>query len=86
MKFSISMPDELVKRIDVLAKESFCTRSGAITIAAREWVANQDAKKILPTLQAAIAEAAKGKTLSDEEQKQIDAFDSLVSFCNTGRA
>ena len=78
MKFSISMPDELVEKLDILAKENFCSRSGLITIAAREYVANQEAKKVLPALTDAIRSAAAGRALSEDEQRMIDAF-SLLS-------
>ena len=78
MKFSISMPDELVRKLDELAKENFCTRSGIVTIAAREYVANTEAKKMLPALEAAIrAAAAKNGELSEKDWKTIEAWSML---------
>lgn len=80
MKFSISMPDELVAKLDAEAKEIICTRSGAITVAVREWLANQEAKKLLPALQAALNSAAAGRSLSDEEKLRLDAFSALADM------
>lgn len=77
MKFSISMPDELVKKLDVLAEENYCSRSGVISIAVREWVASQEAKKVLPALTEAIKSAAAGRVLTDSEQHDLDLFLSL---------
>lgn len=79
MKLSVSIPDELVKKLDALAEANFCSRSGAVTIAVREWVANQEAKKLLPALTEAIKNATAGKVLSDEEQRQLDAYLYLAS-------
>ena len=80
MKLSISVPDELVAKLDAEAKEIVCTRSGAITLAIREWLANQEAKRILPALQAAISSAAAGRTLSDEDQKNLEVFTALTDI------
>lgn len=77
MKLSVSIPDELVKKLDALADANFCSRSGAVTIAVREWVANQEAKKLIPALTEAIKNAAAGKTLSEEDQRQLDAWEVL---------
>lgn len=73
MKVSISMPDELVKKLDVLAEENYCSRSGVISIAVREWVASQEAKKVLPALTEAIKSAA-GRVLTDSEQQDKGGF------------
>lgn len=77
MKFSVSMPDELVKKLDVLADENFCSRSGVITIAVREWVASEEAKKVLPALTEAIKSAAAGRDLTDSQQRDLDLFMAL---------
>lgn len=77
MKFSISMPDELVKKLDVLAAENYCSRSGVIMIAVREWVASQEAKKVLPALTDAIQTAVAGRTLSETQQRDLDTFLAL---------
>lgn len=77
MKLSISVPDELVEKLDEEAKRISCKRSGACTIAIREWLASQETKRILPMLQAAISSAAAGRTLTEEEQKNLEVFSAL---------
>ena len=74
MKLSVSLPDELVKRIDEEAERCMSSRSGLIANACREYITSQEAKRLLPKLRAAIEVAAAGKQLTAEEQAQIDAF------------
>lgn len=74
MKLSVSLPDELVERIDEEAKRNMSNRSNFIANACREYIANLEAKRLLPKLRAAIEVAAAGKQLTAEEQAQIDAF------------
>lgn len=78
MKLSVSLPDEIVKRIDEEAKITMNTRSSFIANACREYIANLEAKRMLPKIRAAIEVAAAGKQLTDEEKAQIDAFTLLA--------
>ena len=78
MKLSISLPEELVNRIDETAKETLNTRSSFIANACREYIAGLEAKRILPALELAIRGAAEGKQLTDDQRAQLDAFSLLV--------
>lgn len=80
MKLSVSIPDELVAKLDEEAKRISCKRSGAVTIAVREWLANQETKRIMPALQAALQTAAAGRALSDEDQKNLEVFSALADI------
>ena len=78
MKLSVSLPEEIVKRIDEEAKATMNTRSSFIANACREYIAALEAKRMLPKLRTAIEVAAAGKELPQELQDQIDLFTALA--------
>ena len=55
MKTAISVPDDLFKEVEKLAKEHHHSRSQVFVIAVREYLEKQASKKLLTTLNEAYA-------------------------------
>lgn len=78
MKLSISLPEEIVAKIDEEAKRTYNSRSSFIANACREYIASLEAKRMLPQVRAAIVAAAAGKQLTDDEKASMAAFELLA--------
>lgn len=79
MKISISLPEEIVAKLDEEAERMYASRSSVIGNACRDYLAKLEARKMLPEIRAAIVAAAAGKKLSDDQKANVAAFDLLAS-------
>lgn len=80
MKISVSIPDELLQKVDAETQNSSINRSALICNALRDYLTNLEAKRMLPKLKAAIELASAGKDLSEDDARDIDAFLRLASM------
>lgn len=78
MKLSISLPEEIVTKIDEEAKRTYNSRSSFIANACREYIASLEAKRMLPEIRAAIYAASQGKQLTDDQKASVAAFELLA--------
>lgn len=79
MKISISLPEELIVKLDEEAGRMYASRSSVIGNACREYLAKLEARKMLPEIRAAIMAAAAGKQLTDDQKANVAAFELLAS-------
>lgn len=78
MKLSISMDEDMKKRIDEYAKSNYASRSGIISIACNQFLNAAEATKAIKTMSMAMKKIADTGKI-DEEQKQIlQDFERLV--------
>jgi metal-responsive CopG/Arc/MetJ family transcriptional regulator len=67
MKIAISLPDEIFKEIEEVAKECDCSRSQVFVAAVREFLDRRNAKKLLEALNDAYRET---KTPEESRARQ----------------
>lgn len=84
MRVNMSLPEDLVKRLDEYAKENYTSRSGLVSLACNQFLLARDVRKTLIHVQAAMDSIAKTKQLSEEDAKQLDDFCRLLAMMNVG--
>lgn len=78
MKLSISMPDELLDRLDTYADANFMTRSGAITLMVNSYLDSREASKTLVAMTEFLKDLkVSGRPISEEDAKQIEFLEFL---------
>lgn len=78
MKLSISMDEELVKRIDEYAKDNYGSRSGIISIACNQFLNAAEATKMIKVMSLAMRKIADTGIVDKEQQIILQDFERLV--------
>lgn len=77
MKVQISMPDELLKKLDDYADQNYTTRSGAITMMVNNYLVSRQLSVQMQQVTDALTKMAAGGQLSEAEQQQLLGFQQL---------
>lgn len=80
MKISISMDDDLMKRIDEHADENYLSRSGTISIACNQYLNAAEASKAIKTMALAMRKIADTGTIDKESQEKLEDFERVVKM------
>lgn len=80
MKFSVSMPDELVKEIDDVADEMFMSRSAFLALSANTYLSSIKVQRTLTSLNLALAKISETGVLDDDTLAELDKFTSLTKL------
>lgn len=84
MKLSISMPDELLKKLDDYADANYTTRSGAITMMVNSYLDSREMTKQLGAMTEMLQKLnVRGELLSEDESKALEAFQYLSTLLPT---
>lgn len=74
MKVNVSLPDELLSRIDEYADANYMSRSGFLANAATQVLNSNDLINSIQTMSFAIAKIADSGEIDDDTMKQLEDF------------
>lgn len=77
MKVQITMPDELLAKLDDYADRNYTTRSGAITMMVNNYLVSRELTVQIQQVSEALMKMAAGGQLSDAEQQKLLGFEQL---------
>lgn len=77
MKISISIDDELLKKVDEYKDKHFLKRSAVFSIAVGNLILQDEMVKTLKAMQSALETVSQGKELTDEDKEKMDQFEFL---------
>lgn len=80
MKVQISINDELLKRIDDYADNSYTTRSGVISLATSQFLNSAEVVFAVRDMALCMRKIADCGTVDEETQKKLEDFERLSSM------
>ena len=79
-KAQITMPDELLAKLDDYADRNYTTRSGAITMMVNNYLVSRELTVQMQQVTDALCKMAAGGQLSEAEQQQLLAFEQVAKM------
>lgn len=80
MKISISINDELLRKIDEYSKENFLTRSGFLSLAANQYILQQEAMSTMKSLRSAVEKVSETGEMDEQSEADMKKFMELASM------
>lgn len=80
MKLQISIDDELVKRVDNYAEKNYLTRSGLISLACNQFLAQNESLMAVKDISLAIRKIADTGKVDEETESKLREFESFVNM------
>lgn len=80
MKISISLPDELVQKIDECADDGGMTRSGFISLSCKQYIQQLEITQCLKSMSNAMNRIASTGVVDEDTQKELERFTQLADF------
>lgn len=80
MKVNITLADELMQRIDSYADENYMTRSGFISLAATQYLNQQEAFKLVKDMGLAMRKIADKGLVDDEVISQLEDWERMAKM------
>lgn len=77
MKVNVSLDDDLVRRIDNFADESYMSRSGLITFACSTYLSSVEVTKAIKDMALVMRKIADEGKIDDETKRQLEDFERL---------
>lgn len=80
MKINISLDEELVKRIEAYSDANYMSRSGFISLACTQYLAQADVVTAIKTLTLALQKIADTGAVDSETMQQLEDFQRLAKL------
>lgn len=80
MKINISLDEELVKRIESYSDANYMSRSGFISLACTQYLAQADVVTAIKTLTLALQKIADTGAVDSETMKQLEDYQRLAKL------
>ena len=80
MKINISLDEELVKRIESYSDANYMSRSGFISLACTQYLAQADVVTAIKTLTLALQKIADTGAVDSETLKQLEDYQRLAKL------
>lgn len=80
MKINISLDEELVKRIEAYSDANYMSRSGFISLACTQYLAQADVVTAIKTLTLALQKIADTGAVDSETLKQLEDYQRLAKL------
>lgn len=84
MKVTISLDDELMKRIDDYTDKNYMSRSGFISLSCTQYLNNTQAVEAVKTLALAMSKIADSNKLDEETKTELEDFTRLANMLYGG--
>lgn len=84
-KVNLSIPDELLQRLDEYADSNFQSRSGAVTMMVNQFLMSQQIQAQMQDMVDALKKLAENENLTDEEIVKLQGFELLMKQLPNGR-
>lgn len=76
----MTLNDELLAKIESYAKTNYMNRSSVVSFACNQFLLTEETRAVLFEMKNALKVIAEKGTITDEEQKELDKFNLLVSM------
>jgi len=76
-KITISLDDELVKRVDNYADENYMSRSGLISLSLTQYLNSAEVTKAIKEIAFAMRKIADEGFIDDDTKRQLEDFERL---------
>lgn len=83
MKLQISMNDDLLKRADKFAEDSYLSRSGLISLALTQFLQANELTGAIRDISLAMRKIADTGEIDDETKTQLEDFERLVKLLSS---
>lgn len=80
MKVNISINDELMKRVDDYADNNYMSRSGLLSLAATQYLAQHEALQAVKDISLSIRKIAENGYIDEETEQQLKDFELFVKM------
>lgn len=80
MKINISLDEELVKRIESYSDANYMSRSGFISLACTQYLAQADVVTAIKTLTLALQKIADNGTVDHDTMEQLEDFKRIADL------
>ncbi len=80
MKVTMSLDDELMKRIDDYAKKNYTSRSGLVTIATTQFLNANELQEVIKGMALSFAKIADNGSFSEEDRKQMEDYERICKL------
>lgn len=77
-KVNVSLPDELLVRLDEYADGNFMSRSGAISMMVNQYLTSRELQAQIKLMSAALQKLSNNVELTDEEKMQLLGFEQIA--------
>ena len=77
-KITISLDDELVKRVDNYADENYMSRSGLLSLAVTQYLNSADVTRAIKEIAFAMRKIADEGVIDDDTRRQLEDFERLA--------
>lgn len=79
-KITISVNDDLLKRIDSYADNNYLTRSGLFSVATVDYLNQKEAISAMRDVSLAVRKMADNGKIDDESMEKLEDFERIVSL------
>ncbi len=74
MKVTMSLDDELMKRIDDYAKKNYTSRSGLVTIATTQFLNANELQEVIKGMALSFAKIADNGEMSEDDKREMEDY------------
>lgn len=82
MRINVTMPDDLIKRLDEYAHENHVSRSALICMSSSQFLMAHEVRGMLREIKNAMKSIAESKELTEEQLKQMDEICRAIALMN----
>lgn len=82
MKITMNVNDDLLERVDRYARQNYLTRTSVFCFAVSQFLTAQELPSIMSNLNNAMIKISETGTISEEDQKTLDAMQLICDALN----
>lgn len=82
MRINVTMPEDLISRLDEYAQENHVSRSALICMASSQFLMAHEMRSTLREIKNAMKSIAETKDLTEEQSKQMDDICRAIALMN----
>lgn len=80
MRVTMTLNDELLKRLDTYAKANYMNRSSVVSFACNQFLMANELQSLMVDLKRAVQKIADCGTVSEEQMKELEKFEMLCDI------
>lgn len=84
MKITMNVNDDLLERVDRYAKLNYMNRTSVFSYAVSQFLMAQELPSLMSNMNNAMRKIAETGTITEDQQKTLDAFQIFVDALNQG--
>lgn len=80
MRVTMTLNDELLKRIDTYAKDNYMNRSSVVSFACNQFLTGVELTSLMVDMKRAVKKIADSCTCTDEQLKELEKYEALCDL------